>query len=67
MKLDDDSDEPEVEVELASLGSFFMHHIDNDTYQEDVEGSQADDADVIILSSDSDSLPTQKSVKQFGK
>ena len=44
-----------------------MHLIDNDTYQEDVEGSQADDADVIILSSDSDSLPTQKSVKQFGK
>ena len=37
-----------------------MHLIDNDTYQEDVEGSQADDAEVIILSSGSDSLPTQK-------
>ena len=60
MELDDDPDEPEVEVELDSLGSLFMHIIDNDTYQEDVEGSQADDAEVIILSSGSDSLPTQK-------
>ena len=37
-----------------------MHLIDNDTYQEDVEGSQADDVEVIILSSGSDSMPTQK-------
>ena len=37
-----------------------MHLIDNDTYEEDVEGSQADDVEVIILSSGSDSLPTQK-------
>ena len=43
-----------------SLGSLFMHLIDNDTYQEDVEGSQADDVEVIILSSGSESLPTQK-------
>ena len=60
LELDDDPDEPEVEVELDSLGSLFMHLIDNDTYQEDVEGSQADDAEVIILSSGSDSLPTAK-------
>ena len=60
MELDDDPDEPEVEVELDSLGSLFMHLIDNDTYQEDVDGSQADDVEVIILSSSSDSLPTQK-------
>ena len=37
-----------------------MHLIDNDYYQDDAEGSQADDAEVIILSSGSDPLPTQK-------
>ena len=60
MELDDDADEPEVEVELDSIGSLFMHLINNDTYQEDMEGSQADAAEVIILPSGSDSLPTQK-------
>ena len=60
MELDDDADDPEVEVELDSLGSLFMHLINNDTYQEDVEGSQADDVEVITLSSGSDSMPTQK-------
>ena len=44
-----------------------MHLIDNDIYQEDVEGSQVDDAEVIILSSGSDPLPTSKSVKQTEK
>ena len=56
-ELDDDPDEPEAEVELDSL---FMHLIDNDIYQEDIDGSQADDAEVIILSFGSDYLPTQK-------
>ena len=51
---------PEPEVELDSLGSFFIHLIDNDYYQDDAEGSQADDVEVIILSSGSDPLPTQK-------
>ena len=60
MELDDDVDEPEVEVELDSLGSLFRHLINNDIYQEGTEGSQADDVEVIILSSGSDSLPTQK-------
>ena len=60
MELDDDVDDPEVEVELDSLGSLFMHLINNDLYQEDVEGSQADDVEVITLSSGSDSMPTQK-------
>ena len=59
-ELDDDPDEPEAEVEFDSLGSLFMHLIDNDIYQEDVEGSQADDAEVIILCFGSESLPTQK-------
>ena len=39
MELDDDTDDPEVEVELDSLGSIFMYLINNDTYQEDIEGS----------------------------
>ena len=33
MELDEDADEPEVEVELDSLGSLFMHLINNDLYQ----------------------------------
>ena len=37
-----------------------MHLINNDLYQEDVEGNQADDVEVITLSSGSDSMPTQK-------
>ena len=60
MELDDDADDPEVEVELDSLGSLFMHLINNDLPQEDAEGSQADDVEVITLSSGSDSMPTQK-------
>ena len=60
LELDDDPNEPEAEVELDSLGSLFMHLIDNDIYQEDAEGSEAGDAKVIILSSSSDPLPTQK-------
>ena len=60
MELDEDAEEPEVEVELDSLGSLFMHLINNDLYQEDVEGNQADDVEVITLSSGSDSMPTQK-------
>ena len=30
MELDDDTDDPEVEVELASFGSLFMHLVNND-------------------------------------
>ena len=60
LELDDDADDPEVEVELDSLGSLFMHLINNDLYHKDVEGSQADDVEVITLSSGSDSMPTQK-------
>ena len=60
MELDDDADDPKVEVEFDSLGSLFMHLMNNDLPQEDAEGSQADDVEVITLSSDSDSMPTQK-------
>ena len=60
MELDDDTDDLEVEVELDSLGSLFMHLINNDLPQEDAKASQADDIEVITLSSGSDSMPTQK-------
>ena len=33
--LDDKDDDDESEVELDSLGSFFVHLIDNDYYQDD--------------------------------
>ena len=32
LNIDDDPDNPESEVELDSLGSFFIHLIDNDYY-----------------------------------
>ena len=54
---DADLDNPDSEVELDSLGSFFIHLIDNDYYQDDAKGSQAEDAEVIILSYGSDPLP----------
>ena len=59
LKLDDDIDDPEAEVELDSLGSLFMHLVNNDLSQE-AEASQAEDVEVITLSSGSDSMPTQK-------
>ena len=67
MELDDDADDPEVEVELDSLGSLFMHLINNDLYQEDVEGSHANDVEVITLSFGSDSMPTQKTLQVIQK
>ena len=54
----EDLDNPESEVELDSLGSLFIHLIDNDYYQDDAEGSQADDTEVIILPSGSDTSST---------
>ena len=50
---DDDVDNPDFEVELDSLGLFFMRLIDDDICQDDAEASHADAAEVIILSSDS--------------
>ena len=48
------------EVELDSLGSFFIHLIDTDCYQDDAEATHADGEEVTILSSDSVPLPRQK-------
>ena len=53
-------DNPDLEVELDSLGLFFMHLIDGDICQDDAEASHADAAEVIILSSNSESLTSLK-------
>ena len=45
---------------MITLAHFFVHLIDNDHYQDDAEASRADDDEVIILSSGSEPLPTQK-------
>ena len=57
MKLDDTSDS---EVALDSLGQFFNNLIDTDPYQDDTGASQAMEAEVTIISSDSEPLPRQK-------
>ena len=65
---DDEVDNPDFEVELDSLGLFFMRLIDDDICHDDAEASHADVAEVIILSSDSETLPSQKkSARQTGK
>ena len=58
--LDDKDDDDESEVELDSLGLLFVHLINNDYYQDDVEASHANDDEVTILSFGSEPLPTQK-------
>ena len=57
MKLYDTSDS---EVALDSLGQFFTNLIDIDHYQDDTGASQAGEAEVTIISSDSEPLPRQK-------
>ena len=51
---------PDFEVELDSLGSFFIRLIDDDYCQDDAEVSHADAVEVIILSSNSNPLPSLK-------
>ena len=62
-----EDEESDAEVELDSLGSFFIHLIDNDYSQDDVEASHADHVEVILLSSDSDLVPVQRVRVQSGK
>ena len=57
---DDNVDNPDLEVELDSLGLFFTRLIDNDHFQDDAEVSHAEAAEVIVLSSDSNPLPSLK-------
>ena len=56
----EDVDEPDAEVELDSLGSFFIHLIDNDYSQDDAEASREHHVEVISLSSNSDLVPVRK-------
>jgi len=58
--IDDDVGNPDLEVELDSLGLLFTRLIDDDACQDDAEASNADVAEVTILSSDSDPLPLPK-------
>ena len=51
---------PDLEVELDSLGLFFTRLIDDDACQDDAEASNAEFVEVIILSSDSEILPLPK-------
>ena len=57
---DDEVDNLDLEVELDSLGLFFIRLIDDDICQDDAEASHADAAEVITLSSDSNPLPSLK-------
>ena len=57
MKLDDSSDS---EVALHSLGQLFNNLIDTDPYQDDIGASQAGEAEVTIISFDSEPLPRHK-------
>ena len=63
----EDVNESENKVELDSLGSFFVHLIDNDYYQDDAEASRADHVEVILLSSDSELVSVKDYVVPFGK
>ena len=51
---------PDLEVELDSLGLFFIRLIDDYICQDDAEANHADAAEVITLSSDSNPLPSLK-------
>ena len=51
---------PNSEVALDSLGSFFNYLIDTDYHQDDTGDSQAIEEEVTIISSDSTHLPRQK-------
>ena len=55
-----EDEESDAEVELDSLGSFFVHLIDNDYHQDDAQASRVDHVEVIILCSDSEHVPVQR-------
>ena len=54
--IDDDVGNPDLEVELDSLGLLFTRLIDDNACQEDAEASNAGFVEVTILSSDSEIL-----------
>ena len=51
---------PDLEVELDSLGLLFTRLIDDDACQDDAEANNAGFVEVTILSSDSEILPLPK-------
>ena len=51
---------PDLEVELDSLGLLFTRLIDDNACQDDAEANNAEVAEVTILSSDSEILPLPK-------
>ena len=55
------------EVELDSLHIFFMQLIDTDSPKEEMETCQADDAEVIPISFDSETLPREKTRRVIRK
>ena len=57
--IDDDVGNPDLEVELDSLGLLFTR-LDDDVCQDDAEASSAVFVEVTILSSDSEILPLPK-------
>ena len=57
---DDDVGNPDLEVDLDSVGLLFICLIDDDVCQDDAEASNADVPEVTILSFDSDPLPLPK-------
>ena len=67
MELDGDTDDPDVEVELDSLGSLFMHLVNNDLPQEEAEASQAEDVEVITFPLVQALCQHKKLAKQSGK
>ena len=54
---------PDLEVELDSLGLLFTRLIDDDACQDDAEASNAEFVEVTILSSDLEILPLPKFCK----
>ena len=58
--MDDDVGNPDLEIELDSLGLLFTRLIDDDVCQDDAEASNAVFVEVTILSSDSEILPLPK-------
>ena len=58
---------PDLEVELDSLGLLFTRLIDDDACQDDAEASNAGFVEVTILSSDSESCLCQNLAGQTGK
>ena len=63
----EDAEDSDQEVKLDSLGSFFIHLINNDYHQDDVEVSRADHVEVISVPPIQISCRFKDFAVQFGK